>query len=235
MSTTSAPVVELAQALADPLRLALLQALLAGPATVSELVAETGASQSNVSNHLAILRERRLVRVTRQGRQRVYEPRDATVARLIEDLALVAGAPLSRRAERKSAPLAHARTCYDHLAGEVGVALYDALAAREAICPQTDAVPGPVVLGPAAEKVFGPLGVDLEQVRRERRQFAASCLDWTERRPHLSGALGAALWRRALEGGWVLRQPETRAIVVTDAGRCVFHQQLGITLEGSAR
>ena len=237
MNTTAAPaVVELAQALADPLRLALLQALMAGPATVSELMAETGASQSNVSNHLAVLRERGLVRVTRQGRQRVYEPRDATVGRLIEDLALVAGTSLTRRGEHQSAPLAQARTCYDHLAGKLGVALYDALAARGAIVPQTEAVPGPVVLGPAAEATFGSLGVDLAPVRRARRHVAASCLDWTERRPHLSGALGAAVWLRALAQGWVLRRPQTRAIVVTNAGRRVFHQQLGIVLEeGSAR
>ena len=233
MNSTSVPVVELAQALADPLRLALLQALMAGPATVSELMAETGASQSNVSNHLSILRERGLVRAVRQGRQRVYEPRDAAVGRLIEDLALVAGAPLphARRGDRKSAPLAQARTCYDHLAGKLGVALYDALASREAIVPQTDAVPGPVALGPSAEAVVGALGVELAPVRHARRQLAASCLDWTERRPHLSGALGAAIWSRALEQGWVQRQVGTRAIVVTDTGRRVFHQQLGISLD----
>lgn len=231
MKTTTAPAAELAQALADPLRLALLQALMAGPATVSELMAETGASQSNISNHLAVLRERGLVRATQQGRQRVYEPRDAAVGRLIEDLALVAGAPLTRRNERRSAPLAQARTCYDHLAGKLGVALYAALAAREAIVPQTDAVPGPVVLGPAAEAVFGALGVDVTAARHLRRHFAASCLDWTERQPHLSGALGAALWRQALERGWVQRQMGTRAIVVTDLGRRVFHQQLGIVLK----
>lgn len=234
----TAPVVELAQALADPLRLALLQALMAGPATVSELMAETGASQSNVSNHLAVLRERGLVRATRQGRQRVYEPRDAAVGRLIEDLALVAGVgtSLARRGERKSVPLAQARTCYDHLAGKLGVALYDALVSRAAIVPQTTAVPGPVALGPAAEAVFGALGVELAPARGARRHFAASCLDWTERRPHLSGALGAAIWSCALEQGWVQRQMGTRAIIVTDVGRRVFHQQLGILLdEGGAR
>lgn len=229
MTLSTTPVAELAQALADPVRLALLQALMAAPATVSELMAETGASQSNISNHLALLRERGLVRVTRQGRQRVYEPRDATVGRLIEDLSLVAGASLARRNERQSAPLAQARTCYDHLAGRLGVALYDALMAREAIVPQTAAVPGPVTLGPAAEAVFGALGVDVISARRMRRHFAASCLDWTERRAHLSGALGAALWQRAMEQGWVLRPVGTRAILVTDAGRRVFQRQLGIT------
>lgn len=92
-----------------------------------------------------------------------------------------------------------------------------------------------MTLEPAAETVFGALGIDLASARGARRHFAASCLDWTERRPHLSGALGAALWRRALERGWVLRRMGTRAIVVTNAGRHVFYQHLDVSLEGSAR
>jgi hypothetical protein len=90
-----------------------------------------------------------------------------------------------------------------------------------------------VTLGPAAEAVFGALGVALAGTRRERRRFAGTCLDWTERKPHLSGALGAALWRRTLESGWVLRQPGTRAIIVTAAGRRVFHERLGLAWERS--
>jgi DNA-binding transcriptional ArsR family regulator len=210
------PVLELAQALADPLRLAILQSLMSGPATVSELMSLSGATQSNVSNHLALLRERGLVRATRQGRQMVYELRDASVGQLVESLAQVAGGAPSF--VQKSAPLVRARTCYDHLAGRLGVALFDALVARGALHPPASSR-GPLELGSNAAEVFGVLGIDLAAARRERRKFATACLDWTERRPHLGGALGAVLWARCVELGWVVRQPGTRAIILTDAGK----------------
>lgn len=220
--------VELAQALADPLRLLLLQHLMEGPATVSELMAVTGEAQSKLSNHLALLRERGLVRATRQGRQMVYELRDASVGQLVESLAQVAGgAPVFTQ---KSAPLVRARTCYDHLAGRLGVALFDALVARGALQSPT-AARGPLEPGPAAAEVFGAFGIDLAALRRERRKFATACLDWTERRPHLGGALGAALWAQCVERGWVVRQPGTRAIILTDAGKQGLRDLLAVELQ----
>lgn len=222
------PVLELAQALADPLRLAVLQSLMSGPATVSELMSLSGATQSNVSNHLALLRERGLVRATRQGRQMVYELRDASVGQLVESLAQVAGG--APPFVQKSAPLVRARTCYDHLAGKLGVALFDALAARGALQAPA-ASRGTLELGPAAAEVFGAFGIDLAAARRERRKFATACLDWTERRPHLGGALGAALWARCVERGWVVRQPGTRAIILTDAGKQGLRDLLAVELQ----
>ncbi len=223
--------VEVIQALADPLRLAMLQQLMAGPGTVSELVALSGASQPNVSNHLALLRERGLVRATRQGRASVYELRDATVAQLVESLSALAGheptEPDAKTVVRASPTLAAARTCYDHLAGRLGVALFDALVARGAIAGPPN-LGQPVELGPEAQAVFGALGIDLAAARRARRRFATGCLDWTERRPHLGGALGAAIWAASAERGWVAREPGGRALVVTDAGRCGLHEWLGI-------
>ncbi|HLY32836.1 MAG TPA: metalloregulator ArsR/SmtB family transcription factor [Ktedonobacterales bacterium] len=228
------------QALADPLRLALVQRLMAGEATTSELMAETGATQSNVSNHLAVLRESGLVNAQRVGRQSVYALRDATVAQAIESLLALAGAsPQQQRIQPRQTPaIAAARTCYDHLAGRLGVALYDALVARGALLasPVSDHVmragqAGAVTLGSAAADVFGALGIDPNVVRRERRRLATACLDWTERRPHLGGALGAALWAQCLARGWVIRQPGTREVIVTDAGRQSFHELLGVTLE----
>jgi DNA-binding transcriptional ArsR family regulator len=221
--------VEVIQALADPLRLALLQQLMAGPGTVSELVALSGASQPNVSNHLALLRARGLVRTTRQGRASVYELRDATVAQLVESLVVLAGngIGISKTEGRTSAMLAAARTCYDHLAGRLGVTLFDALVARGALAGPPN--PGqPVELGPEAHAVFGALGIDLAAVRRARRRFATGCLDWTERRPHLGGALGAAIWAASTQRGWVAREPGGRALVVTDAGRRGFQEWLRI-------
>ncbi len=217
----------LTRALADPLRLAVLHRLMTGPATVSELMAVVGAEQSRLSNHLALLRERRLVRTTRQGRHVIYELHDAAVGTLVEALGQIGGA-----APRtvKSVAIAHARTCYDHLAGRLGVAMFKALVDRRAVKHQKD-VPGDVELGPQATPVFETLGVDLDVVTRERRRFATACLDWTERQPHLGGALGAALWAELVARGWIVRRPGTRAVVLTAAGGRGLRRTLGVALE----
>ncbi|HEY1387015.1 MAG TPA: metalloregulator ArsR/SmtB family transcription factor [Ktedonobacterales bacterium] len=215
----------LAQALADPVRLAMLRQLMEGPATVSELQSLTGASQSNVSNHLALLRERGLVRATREGRQIIYTLRDASVGHLVESLTLVAGMAPARL--WKSPQLIAARTCYDHLAGRYGVAVFDALVVAKAI-KEPEAMHADVELGARGEEVFGRLGLDLNALRRERRRFAFACPDWTERRPHLGGSLGAALWAAFAERGWLTKQQGTRAIIVTELGKQRLREELGV-------
>src|SRR5436190_10994787 len=125
MSTGSRPLA-VVQALADPLRLAVLHHLMGGPASVSELMTVAAAGQSRLSNHLAFLRARGLVRTTRHGRQMIYELQDPAVARLVESLGQIGAAPARTV---RSAPVAQARTCYDHLAGRLGVALFKALVA----------------------------------------------------------------------------------------------------------
>ncbi len=218
----------LAQALADPLRLVMLQHLMEGPATVSELQSLTGESQSKVSNHLALLRERDLVRATREGRQIIYSLRDASVGQLVESLTVVAGMIPAKL--WKSPQLIAARTCYDHLAGRYGVALFDALLAQEAIKEPVE-MHAEVELGSRGEEVFGKLGLNLSALRRERRRFAFACPDWTERHPHLGGSLGAALWVLCVERGWMVKQPGTRAIIVTDLGKQKLREQFGIQME----
>ncbi len=235
-------IIAVTQALADPLRLDILRELMGGPATVSELTALTGATQPNVSNHLALLRERGLVRATREGRQMLYDVRDPAVASLIEALMALADAPQQRTPARATPPLARARLCYDHLAGQVGVALFDALVARDALrlaAPGAHAAPagraGPsaaVELGNAGEALFGDLGIAVVELRREKRRFAYACVDWTERRPHLGGALGAALCAVAVAQGWVARQPGTRAVIITEAGWRGLRERFGV---GEAR
>src|SRR5256712_12684834 len=162
----------LTRALADPLRLAVLHRLMTGPATVSELMAVVGAEQSRLSNHLALLRERRLVRTTRQGRHVIYELHDAAVGTLVEALGQIGGA-----APRtvKSAAIAHARTCYDHLAGRLGVAMFKALVDRRAVKHQKDG-PGDVELGPQATPALETPGGGLDVVTAERRRVATACL-----------------------------------------------------------
>lgn len=231
-------IIALTQALADPLRYDILRELMGGPTTVSELAALTGATQPNISNHLAVLRARGLVRATREGRRMLYEIRDPAVAGLIEALAAVADASETQARERVMPPLARARFCYDHLAGEIGVALFDALVARDALvaAPMARERAGragssaAVELGPAGEAIFAGLGITVEDARRAKRRFAYACVDWTERRPHLGGALGAALGAAAVARGWVARQPGARAVIVTDAGWKAFREQLGIEL-----
>jgi DNA-binding transcriptional ArsR family regulator len=220
--------VTLAQALADPLRLAILQHLMEGPASVSELLSLTGEAQSKVSNHLALLRERGLVRATRDGRQMLYTLPDASVGQLVESLTAVAGMVPTR--PWQSPQIIAARTCYDHLAGRYGVALFDALLAQEAIMPPA-AARGEVALGSRSEEVFGRLGLDLPALRREHRRFAFACPDWTERRFHLGGTLGAALWRVCVERGWGVRQEGTRAIIITDPGKSKLRELCGVHVE----
>lgn len=224
--------VTIAQALADPTRFAIVERLTDGPAAVSELVALAGEAQSKVSNHLAVLRERGLVSVTRLGRQRLYEIADPSVAQLVESLLVMAGRRPTRLALSPS--LAKARTCYDHLAGRLGVAIFDALVARRGIVQPDARYRGPLELGPAGGSLLGGLGVDLDEVRKERRQFATACGDWSERRPHLGGALGAALWARFLEQGWVAQKPGTRVVVVTNRGRRGFRKSLGVRVDSAA-
>jgi len=194
---------------------------------VSELMAAVGAEQSRLSNHLALLRDRDLVRTTRQGRHVIYELHDASVARLVESLGQIGGAP---QRTVKSVPIARARTCYDHLAGRLGVAMFRALVARHAV-KRPDDVPGDVDLASKAEPVFETLGVELDVVGKERRRFATACLDWTERQPHLGGALGAAVWGELTARGWIVRRPGTRAVVVTPAGTRGLKRALGVTLD----
>lgn len=219
----------IAWALSDPVRLSVMQVLMGGVATVSELVSATGATQSNVSNHLKVLREQGLVRSERRGRQSIYEIPDASVAQLVESLTAVAGGP--EAPIFGTDPMAEARTCYDHLAGRLGVGLYGALVDADALVP-TSGVRGDVRLGPDAPRVFRTIGVDTARTVEEagRRRFAFACPDWTERLPHLGGALGAAVCERFFEESWVRRREGTRVIEFTGAGRVVVLQRLGLRI-----
>jgi hypothetical protein len=221
--------------MADPTRFAILQGLMQAPAAVAELVAMTGATQSNISNHLSMLRAHHLICGERRGRQIVYCIADPAAAQLVEALVAFTGADPDWSSPK--GPLAGARLCYDHLAGMLGVALYDALTATGAIIgPNNDGTSdahGSVILGPAAHDIFSQLGLDPGEVC-ERRKFAYACRDWTERRFHLGGALGAALCRRLVEMEWVTAEPQGRAVVVTPLGHGGLRQTLGITLPSPA-
>lgn len=207
----------LAALLADDTRATICLALLDGRAwTAGELARLAGVVPSTASDHLTRLVRGGLLAEERQGRHRYVRLAGPAVAQLVEDLAGHApGRPEpagSLRAARAGAALAYARTCYDHLAGRLGVLLRDRLLARGLL---DDA--GGLALTPAGLGWLDGLGVPLDPLRSARRPLVRDCLDWTERRPHLAGALGAALCGRFLDAGWLVRGGD-RSLRLTPAG-----------------
>jgi DNA-binding transcriptional ArsR family regulator len=210
------PRVALLKELAHPLRLRVIDRLgHLGPAPVSALAAELGAPMPELSNHLRRLREAGLVRVRRDGRHAVYELGESGVELLLPllDRLVAPAAPDAGRG--RTSP---SRTCYDHLAGPLGVGLYRDLCERGALRPARD---GTVALGATAAEAFGSLGVDVDAVDPGRRRLAFECLDATEQRPHLAGALGAALAAALLDRGWI-EPAEGREVRLTAAGRAAL-------------
>jgi DNA-binding transcriptional ArsR family regulator len=212
----------------DRARASMLNALMGGePMSAGELARVGGVSPSGATAHLRRLREGGLVVDETAGRQRVFRLAGPELAEALEALALVAP-PLPVRGLREARALGalkRARTCYDHLAGELGVAVTGALVERE-ILERDDG--GFAVTGDGRDW-FGQLGLDLEALRRTRRSLARGCVDWTERRPHVAGSLGAGIAAMLLTRGWVRRRPGGRAIVVTAAGAEWLDRSLGIT------
>jgi DNA-binding transcriptional ArsR family regulator len=215
-----------ASAIADPARAAMLEALFDGASrSAGALAREAGVAASTASHHLGRLLDAGLIVVEPDGRRRAFRLAGPEVARALEALAVVSPQrpPRTlRRATRIEAERA-ARTCYDHLAGRLGVAVCDALLQARAITPDGAR---DYVLGPHADRAFAALGVTLPMPGR--RAYARACLDWSERRPHLAGSLGAAIAETLLERRWVTRVPKTRALRVTEAGRAGLREALGV-------
>lgn len=219
------PRVGLLRELADPLRLRVVDRLgHRGPATVSQLSSELGVPLPQLSNHLRRLRESGLVRVERSGRQAVYQLADPGLQLLLPLLDRITGhlRPPARP------PVAISRTCYDHLAGPLGVGLYRVLVDRGALEELPD---GTVEPGDTAARDLAALGVDVATVTPGRQRLAFQCLDATERAPHLAGALGDAVAAALVTRGWVERTPGTRTVQLTASGATAVHQALGLALE----
>ncbi len=211
----------------DPTRAAFLQALSENDALpASELARRAGVANSTASIQLGKLVDGRLLEVERHGRHRYYRLADPTVAQAIEALAVISPRRPARslRDANRTAGIDVARTCYDHLAGALGVALLGSLVDRGILVRdhQTVAVPKPGVEQLAA------LRIDVEEIRHSRRAFATLCLDWSERKYHLAGALGAALTSRLFELEWIERTGPSRAVGVTTAGRVGLRSSFGL-------
>jgi DNA-binding transcriptional ArsR family regulator len=212
------PRVALLKELADPLRLRVIDRLgHGGPATPSELAAGMAVPLPQLSNHLRRLRDAGLVRVERNGRHAVYELADDGLHTLLPLLDRLTGR-VTPAPPPLDSPFAAARTCYDHLAGGLGVALYGALRDRDALRDRPD---GTVELGPHAQEAFAALGVDVDvaALGADRRRFAFECFDATEHAPHLAGALGDALADGLRARGWIEREADGRVVRVTTSGR----------------
>ncbi|MEU5217996.1 winged helix-turn-helix domain-containing protein [Streptomyces sp. NPDC020807] len=217
----------LAALFADETRAAFALALLDGRAwTAGELARHARVAPSTASEHLGKLVAGGVLTEERQGRHRYVRLADPGVAHLVEDLAArsepaTPAPPRSLRAAGAGAAMARGRTCYDHLAGRLGIAVTDAMTARGLLRQDTGFALTDRGLG-----WFEDLGVAL--VPKGRRPLARACLDWTERRPHLAGVAGAALCAHALEAGWCVRIGSERAVRVTAEGERALRETLGI-------
>ena len=229
-SDADADVSAVAAAIAEPARTRMLYCLMDGHArTSTELAVVAGVSPSTASVHLARLLEQRLVQVLAQGKHRYYSLQGPSVAAALEALTVLTGGSQERFVPNTPSRLRNARTCYDHMAGAVAVALHDRLHAKgwlvaddagrsEPSATIDSAQPGSYALTVAGAQAFQALGVDVDAARQLRRRFACACVDWSERRPHLGGALGAALLRLSLQRRWVTQDPDSRALSVTRSG-----------------
>jgi DNA-binding transcriptional ArsR family regulator len=206
-------------AIGEPTRVRILFSLMDGSMrTSTELASVADVSPSTASVHLARLKKENLVAMVAHGKHHYYRLEGHTVATLLEALTAFAGEPQHKVVQKAPSRLRAARTCYDHMAGQLAVVLHDRFLSL-----------GWLVMGSSGEsayqltidgvRAFAQLGIDTDAIQGLRRRFACACVDWSERRPHMGGALGAALLEVALKRKWVLQDLDCRALSITPGGR----------------
>jgi len=225
----TAAMAEIAALAGDPARASMLHALMDGRAlTATELAHAAGVAPQTASGHLGQLTRAGLLAVQRQGRHRYHRLASPEVARLLEALLLLAAETRGPQRARASGPrdekMRAARTCYDHLAGRLGVGIADALTARGFVEFAEEAG----LVTEAGERFLSGLGISMEAPARTSRPLCRTCIDWSERRPHLAGRLGAAICAHCLERGWVRRRADGRALDITPAGGLAFREVFGL-------
>jgi DNA-binding transcriptional ArsR family regulator len=220
-------IAEVAALVGDPARATMVSALLDGRAlTASELAVAARITPQTASTHLAKLTRAGVLSVVRRGRHRHFQLGSPTVVEMIEGIVAVAleGRPRYRPLSGEARALGAARICYDHLAGRLSVDLTDAFVGRGWIVLDD----GAAEITTAGARFFTEFGIELPSPRSRRRRSSRLCLDWTERRPHIAGAIGAALTARYFELGWMERMTRSHAVVVTPLGRRRLRATFGI-------
>jgi DNA-binding transcriptional ArsR family regulator len=214
----------------DPSRAAILMALADGRALpAGELARFAHVTPQTASSHLDKLFKGNLLAIEIQGRHHYYRLRDERIAGLLESLARLAPPrrPLTVAQQTAAQTLRFARTCYGHLAGQLGVAIAQALFKMNVLDTDDDSQWRVTLAG---SKWLGDLGLDIDVLRRERRPLLKRCLDWSERRHHLAGSLGVAIARLLFERNWVIGVRRSRALRLTDSGRAAIRRQFGVEL-----
>jgi DNA-binding transcriptional ArsR family regulator len=210
----------------DPARANMLTALMSGRAlTATELAHEAGVTPQTASSHLAKLLDGGLVATEKQGRHRYHRLTGPDVAVVLEGLMGLAARAghLRTRTGPKDPALRRARVCYDHLAGDLGVQMFDHLARQRLVRQERDRVE----LSPRGERFVAAFGIDLAALPRSRRPLCKTCLDWSARRSHLAGALGSAMLARLYALNWASREPGSRIVSFTRSGERQFHALFG--------
>ena len=215
---------QLAGAIAEPARARILCCLMDGHArTSTELAVVAEVSPSTTSVHLAKLKQQNLVKLMAQGKHRYYQLAGPEVASALEALLQLAGVPRSNFVPNTPTRLRKARTCYDHMAGEIAVALHDSMMQKAWLLAGSGGDTA-YELSDAGVKNLELLGIDITSARKSRRRFACACMDWSERKPHIGGAVGAALLTVLLSRSWVERDLDSRALSVTKKGKAAFQK-----------
>jgi hypothetical protein len=198
--------------------------------TSTELAVVAGVSPSTASVHLNQLKTAHLVNVLPRGKYRYYFLEEPDVAQALEALAVLVGGCAGKFAPSTPSHLRDARTCYDHIAGRLGVLLHNRFKALGWLLGGEKDGKAVYDLTPEGKKAFEALGIDLAASRSLRRRFAYACLDWSERQPHIGGALGAALLNTALKRKWVIQEVDGRALTITRLGHGELKRRFGVYL-----
>jgi DNA-binding transcriptional ArsR family regulator len=222
-------VARVAGAIGEPARARMLFCLMDGHArTSTELAIVADVATSTASAHLNRLKAEHLVRVITQGKHRFYSLDGPKVARVLEGLSVLVDQPRQKFTPNTPTRLRAARVCYDHMAGHLGVLLHDRFKQLKWLSRSSNSENASYDLAPEGVKALEALGVDISEIRKLRRRFAYACLDWSERRPHIGGALGAALLKIAITRKWVAQDLDSRAIRVTNSGRREMLARFGV-------
>jgi DNA-binding transcriptional ArsR family regulator len=230
-----AAIAGVASAIAEPARARMLCNLMDGRArTGTELAVIAEVSPSTASVHLARLKRLGLVKVSAQGKHRYYSLDDERVAAALESLMVLAGTRSKPFVPSTPIHMRWARTCYDHMAGELAVALHDRLFKNKWIA-KTPRHNGTYELTTLGTREFAAHGIDVATLLSARRRVACACLDWSERRPHVGGGVGAALLRSALQHKWVLKDLDSRVLRVTKRGEREFLGRFGLQANNQER